>query len=296
MIPVAAFGCGTSIRREPIALKCFPEPKECPVAEQQKMKEPGPVLQVERRDYIDLVPTDRPRAHGMRGFDPVYTDIVDYIIRCTHRIWDERDIGLIYSHYTHNAVIYYPLGTIYNREDIVRDTIQRLVTFPERRGMATHVIWRGDSEPDLSLAHTDTEARVLRDLHEIYNKRMFGRIKEIYAPQAQWHGPLMKEIYGRAGVLHQTMALVGSIPDCAFTPQHICSVPCEEGGEKVAVRWTMEGHHLGWALLGKPTGHRIFVMGITHLHIVDGKIVEDWTLYDELAMLTQIKLGQMAQG
>ena len=114
------------------------------MAEQQKMKEPGPVLQVERRDYTDLVPTDRPRAHGMRGFDPVYTDIVDYIVRCTHRIWDERDIGLIYSHYTHNAVIYYPLGTIYNREDIVRDTIQRLVTFPERRGMATHVIWNGN--------------------------------------------------------------------------------------------------------------------------------------------------------
>ena len=152
-----------------------------------------------------------------------------------------------------------------------------------------------DAEPDLSIAHSDTEVQVLRDLHEIYNKRMFGRIKEIYAPQVQWHGPLMKEIYGRAGVLHQTMALVGSIPDCAYTVQHICSVSCEEGGEKVAIRWTMEGHHLGWALLGKPTGHRIFVLGITHLHIVDGRILEDWTLYDELSMLTQIKLGDMAR-
>ncbi len=351
------------------------------------------VLQVERRDYVDLAPTNRPRSQSLRGFDPIYTDIVDYIVRCTHRIWDERDIGLIYSHYTHNAVVYYPLGTIYNREDIVRDTIQRLVTFPERRGMATQVIWRGndvdgfytshyvtgsgrhtqdgpygpptgrafttrtvadcmvlenriyrewivsdtmgllrqlgldphpiaeararqmlaaghvpldigepgrlpgqappDAQPDLSLAHTDTEAETLRDLHDIYNKRMFGRIKEIYAPNVQWHGPLVKEVYGRAGVLHQALSLVGSIPDCAFVPQHICSVPCEEGGEKVAIRWIMEGHHLGWALLGAPTGHRIFVLGVTHLHIVNGKVVEDWTLYDELAMLTQIKLGQL---
>ena len=61
------------------------------------------VLQVERRDFTDLVPTDRPRVQGLRGFDPIYTDIVDYNIRCTHRIWDERDIGLIYSHYTHNT-------------------------------------------------------------------------------------------------------------------------------------------------------------------------------------------------
>jgi predicted ester cyclase len=356
---------------------------------------PEQVMQVERHDYVDLAPANRPRRQSLRGFDPIYTDIVDYIVRCTHRIWDERDIGLIYTHYTHNAVVYYTLGAVYSREDIVRDTIQRLVTFPERRGMATQVIWRGDdvdgfytshlvtgsgrhtqdgpygkptgrsfstrtiadcmvfenriyrewivsdgmgllrqlgldphpiaeararemlgqghgpvdigesqrllgqqppeAEADTSLAHTDTEAWCLRGLHEVFNKRMFGRIRETYAPNAQWHGPLMKELYGRAAVLHQALALVGAIPDCAFTPQHVCSVPCEEGGEKVAVRWVMEGHHLGYGLLGAPTGHRLFVLGITHLHVVRGVIVEEWTVYDELALLTQIKLGELAR-
>ena len=352
------------------------------------------VLQVERRDYVDLAPTTRPRRQSLRGFDPIYTDIVDYIVRCTHRIWDERDVGLIYTHYTHNAVMYTALGAIYDRETIVQDTIQRLVTFPERRGMATQVIWRGndvdgfytshyvtgagrhtqaglygpatgrsfntrtvadcmvfenrifrewmvtdslglvrqlgldpdaiaeakaremlghgneavdigeagrmlgqmppETEADTSLAHTDTEAWCLRGLHEILNCRMFGRIREMYAPNAQWHGPLMKELYGRAAILHQTLALVGVLPDCAWTPQHICSVPCEEGGEKVAVRWVMEGHHLGYGMLGAPTGHRVFVLGFTHLHVVDGRITEEWTVYDGLAMLTQVKLGALA--
>ena len=72
-----------------------------------------------------------------------YTDIVDYIVRCTHRIWDERDVGLIYTHYTHNCVLYGVLGTMYDRESIVRETIQRIVELPDRRGMATSVIWRG---------------------------------------------------------------------------------------------------------------------------------------------------------
>jgi predicted ester cyclase len=352
------------------------------------------VLQVERHDYTDLAPTDRPRRQSLRGFDPVYTDIVDYIVRCTHRIWDERDVGLIYTHYTHNAVVYNALGTVYDREDIVRDTIQRLVTFPERRGMATQVIWRGndvegfytshlvtgsgrhtqpgpfgkptgrsftsrtiadcmvfenrifrewlvsdamamvrqlgldahaiagaratemldrgqqvvdigenrrllgqqppEAEADVSLAHTESEAECLRRLHEIYNRRMFGRIRDVYAPNVQWHGPLMKELYGRAAVLHQVLALVGAIPDCCYMPQHICSVPCEEGGEKIAVRWVMEGHHLGYGMLGAPTGHRLFVMGMTHLHVVRGLIVDEWTVYDELALLTQIKLGELA--
>ena len=114
------------------------------------------VLQVERRDFQELVPENRPRVQSMRGFDDCYTDIVDYIVRCTHKIWDERDVGLIYTHYTHNCVLYGTMGTIYNREDVVRDTIQRLVSFPERRGMATQVIWNGNDKAGFYTSHLVT--------------------------------------------------------------------------------------------------------------------------------------------
>jgi len=350
-----------------------------------------PVLQVERRDFTQLVPTDRERVQGMRGFDPIYTDIVDYIVRCTHRIWDERDVGLIYTHYTHNCVAYTTLGTMYDRETHIRDTIQRLVEFPDRRGMAQQVIWRGDdvdgfytshmthgqgrhsqygmygrptgrtyltrtvadcmilenkiykewivrdnmgpviqlgldphefatgiarrkleagepvvevvenrrllgqyppeTEADVSIAHSDDEAQLLRDLHHIYNKRMFGRVQDLYAPNCQWHGPLMREYYGVAAVLQQTMRLVALLPDGYWVPQHICSIASEEGGVKYAIRWTFEGHHLGYGALGAPTGHPVFVMGVTHLHVRDGKILDEWAVYDELSMLAQIKLS-----
>ena len=351
------------------------------------------VLQVERLDFTDLVPTDRPRKQSLRGFDPEYTDIVDYIVRCTHRIWDERNPGLIYSHYTSNAVVYSSLGTTYSREDVVRATIQRISEFPDRRGMATQVIWRGndvdgfytshlvtstgrhtedgswgpasgrsfvartiadcmvfenrvyrewlvrdnmglvrqlgidphrlaerfaaeqfakgsylmeigenrrllgqyppEAEADLSLAHSDAEADCLRWMHAAYNQRMLGEISRVYAPTVMYHGPNMRELYGRAAVLQQTLKLIGTFPDCGFVPQHICSLPCEEGGEKIAVRWVLEGHHLGWGLLGEPTGHRVLLMGVSHFHVVDRQIVEEWTVYDELAMLAQLKLGAL---
>ncbi|MBF9031722.1 ester cyclase [Rhodobacterales bacterium HKCCE3408] len=360
-------------------------------------KPAGQVLQAERRDFVDLVPENRERVQPMRGFDPIYTDIVDYIIRCTHRIWDERDVGLIYSHYTHDCVVYSALGTTYTREEVVQNTIQRMFMLPERRGMATQVIWNGneddgfytshlvtgtgrhtqpgiygrptgrtfvartiadcmvyenkiyrewlvvdtmaqvkqigldpqafaenlarsyfekgllavdmgenrrligqyppESEPDLEIANTDLERQVLQWLHEIHNRRMFGKIRDVYAPTVQYHGPLMKELYGHGAVTHQTVGLWASIPDGFFMPQHICSVPCEEGGTKVAIRWVIEGHHLGWGVLeelGAPTGKRVQVMGMTHLHIRDGRIVDDWTNYDEMSILMQVKLAQMA--
>lgn len=357
------------------------------------------VLQVERRDYTDLAPTDRPRSQSLEGFDDIYTDIVDYIIRCTHKIWDERDIGLIYTHYTHNCVLYGTTGTIYNREDVVRDTIQRLVSFPERRGMGTQVIWNGNDKDgfytshlvtgsgrhtqyghfgaptgrpfvsrtiadcmifqnkiyrewvvadnmaiiqqlgldphhfamrtarqkfdaglisldigenrrflgqtppadkaDTSLAHNAVEARTIEMLHEVFTRRMFGRIAQDYAPNAQYHGPLMKELYGHAAIIHQHLGLIGSLPDASFEVQHVASNPCEEGGTKVAVRWIMEGHHLGYGILGTlgdPTGKRVQVMGMSHYHWKDDRIVDEWTVYDELSLLVQVKLGQLAEG
>ena len=140
---------------------------------------------------------------------------------------------------------------------------------------------------------------MLRWQHEIFNKRMFGKIKDVYAPTVQYHGPLMKELYGVAAVTHQHLGLVGSIPDAGYFPQHVCSNPCEEGGTKVAVRWIIEGHHMGFGILeglGEPTGKRLQVMGMTHYHIKEGKIVDEWNVYDELRLLTQVKLAQLADG
>lgn len=359
--------------------------------------EAGAVMQVERSDFVDLVPEDRPRVQSMDGFDDCYTDIVDYIVRCTHKIWDERDVGLIYTHYTHNIVLYLPTSTIYNREDVVRDTMERLVSLPERRGMATHVIWNGNDRdgfytshlvtgsgrhtqygkygaptgrafssrtiadcmihankiyrewvvadqmaiirqlgldpvafadkiaqtrldaghkgldigetglmlgqyppaetPDLSIANNDLERDTLRWLHDVFNRKMFGRIREVYAPTVMYHGPLMKELYGTASVTHQALGLAAAFPDAVFAPQHIASTPCVEGGTKVAVRWVMEGHHLGHGgleALRTPTGKRVQVMGMSHYHYKDGKIVDEWTVYDELSLLVQVRLAQLA--
>ena len=154
-----------------------------------------------------------------------------------------------------------------------------------------------ESQVDTSIAATPLERETLEWLHAVMNGRMFGRIREVYAPIVQYHGPLMTELNGLAAVIHQTIGLIGAFPDAAFLPQHICSTPCDEGGTKVAVRWVLEGHHLGWGILhelGAPTGKRVQVMGMSHFHYRDGRIVDEWRAYDEMSMLMQIKLAQMA--
>ena len=354
-------------------------------------KPAGEIWQVEKNDYTDLPAAGAPSGQGMSGFDPIYKDIVDYIIRCTHRIWDEKNIGLIYTHYSHNAVVYASLGTSYSREEVVRATLQRIAEYPERRGLGTQVIWNGDDqqgfytshlitsvgrftapgpygmptgktfysrtiadcmvyrnriyrewlvrdnlgqllqlgvdpnavadkmaaeqaargvtapvlgdaarmlgqEPpaeriDTSIAGSSAEAEFLQTLHEMWNWRNFSRVRDLYAPNVLWHGPRMRDLYGLSTVTQQLIGLLAMLPDATWTPHHICTVEnANEGGRKVAVRWTLEGHHGGWGALGAPTGKPLWLMAMSHYHIVDGRIVEEHTLWDELALRVQLRL------
>ena len=61
-----------------------------------------------------------------------------------------------------------------------------------------------------------------------------------------------------------------------------------DGTYRVAVRWRLTGTHRGYSHLGEPSGKRVQIMGITHYWIKDGKFQREWTLYDEIAVLTQI--------
>ena len=93
------------------------------------------------------------RTQPMQGFDAEYTDIVDYILRCTHRIWEEKGVGLIYSHYSHNCVIHTAYGTTYGREQVVADTLRHLAAFPDRKLYGDDVIWNGDDQSGFHTSH-----------------------------------------------------------------------------------------------------------------------------------------------
>ena len=46
------------------------------------------------------------RRQSMHGFEDTYVDIVDYIVRITHRIWEDQDVGYIYDTYSPGCFIF----------------------------------------------------------------------------------------------------------------------------------------------------------------------------------------------
>src|SRR5690242_5749603 len=51
------------------------------------------------------------RQQAMRGYEDTFTDIVDFILRVTHRIWEEKAVGYLYEHYAHNARVLHDMGS-----------------------------------------------------------------------------------------------------------------------------------------------------------------------------------------
>lgn len=95
----------------------------------------------------------RGKGSSLEGSGDDYTGIVDYIVRSTHKIWEEKGIGHIYTHYRHNALIHTSDGMTYGRDKVIADSIKTMAAFPDVRLYADDVIWSGNEEDGFHSSH-----------------------------------------------------------------------------------------------------------------------------------------------
>lgn len=338
-----------------------------------------------------LLNPKRERTQPMRGFEEEYTDIIDYIVRITHRIWEEYNVGLIYDYYRHNSRVMDDYAVIHGRETIVENTLMTINAFPDFRGYADDIIWAGSEDVGFHTSHRavivghntgfsqygpptnkklsywvianclsieneiyeewvlynttsvinqlgldvfqlareiippvdfsgmkdprsgepqrlpgfgkppvmppyngegfDVEDFVHRAFHEIWNWRLLGKVNDYYASNVRFHGAGDRELYGTGQVRSYFMSVLAMFPNLAQQIDHIYWMGNDAEGYKVSVRWSIEGSHRGPGLYGKPTGKPVSMWGISQLTIRDGKILEEWNLYNEFAVIQQILLG-----
>jgi predicted ester cyclase len=61
-------------------------------------------------------------------------------------------------------------------------------------------------------------------------------------------------------------------------------------GDKVVARVTMRGHHVGEFLGKQPTGKEFATKQIHIYRIEDGKVIEHWSVRDDLGQALQLGL------
>jgi predicted ester cyclase len=339
------------------------------------------------RDIAEiLAPQGAPRQ-DIPGFDPDYADIVDYILRCTHRIWEEKDVGLIATHYASDIIVHMMTGPSHGMDGVIAGTARTLSAFPDRTLTGEAVIWSDEGNGAYLSSHQITstatnlgpselgpasgkritfttiadclckanliiEEWLVRDYSHmalqlgyhpravakaqaeadkaqvpvawrqeaidiirsiaptpfpqgalpnpdrdpkafahafvdcILNHRRFGLVRDAYSPAAHWGGPGGRRLFGWGEITGWFTALIGSFGDARVRVQHVAAVD-----DKIAVRWELAGTHDGGALYGAASGQPIYILAVTHWQLAHGVIVDEVTVFDEVALMRQMEGG-----
>ena len=327
----------------------------------------------------------RPRRQDLPGFDESYSDIVDYIIRCTHRIWEEKNVGLCRSHYAADCIVHTLAGPARGLDSVVEGTIGALSAYTDRVVVAEDVIWSEDApglylsshritshathmgdDPglggtaslaaagvttiadclvrenliveewlvrdnllaarqtgrdawDLARAHAATDAAgdpqrhnwrsqwiervraapdsnvppshpantVVKAWQLAFQDDLYGDASLQYSPAAEIRWPSGREGFGRGYWIGCLLQLRSALQDVRWLADHVAARPLPRGDIAAAVRWSLVGRHRSGAVWGAPSGREVLIMGITHCRLRGGAIVEEITVFDELAVLRQ---------
>jgi predicted ester cyclase len=127
-------------------------------------------------------------------------------------------------------------------------------------------------------------------LEAIVNGADIGAIRRSHDRAASCHGPGHRLHAGRDGVEAFWLGYLASLPDAKLVIDH--SIALDEPGQAVraSTRWRLAGTHSGHGSLGAPTGAKVLILGVTQHHVANGRIRQEWTVTDELAIYRMIGL------
>jgi steroid delta-isomerase-like uncharacterized protein len=127
------------------------------------------------------------------------------------------------------------------------------------------------------------KALAKRAFEELLSKGRFELAEQLYAKDFVNHG-----IHRDISLEEDQAALKGwhqAFPDLSIVPEELIA-----DGDQVAVYWIARGTNTGTGNGLPATGKKAEQSGITIWRIVNGKIKEEWSAFDQLSMMQQLGL------
>ena len=140
------------------------------------------------------------------------------------------------------------------------------------------------------MSNETNKALARRFYEQVLNGRQVHVIDEIAAAGYDEHDPLPGQGDGREGLKNRVTMLVEALAP-TFTIEDLIAE-----GDRVVVRWTNSGRHVGDFLGAAPTDRPYAIAGIDIYRVADGRLTEHWHVVDQLSMLQQLGLMPAPDG
>lgn len=334
------------------------------------------------------IPKDFGPRQSLRGFEAAYRNIIDYIVRITYRIWEDREVEYIRATYADDARTYDDYGLQLGDEKIVQDTHHTTGAFSDIQLIADEIVWAGDDELGFHTSHRtlirgtndgdgkygpatgksvdvlviancvsleneiflehvqynnsamlqqlgfdleeavaglvaappagwprneetwrqmrraasparplsegepvsgfDVDRFVRSHFNELWNRRNAEVLAADCSLALAFQGPTNRAFSGLASYREFVVALTGPFAELEFQMDEVYWMGNDREGYLSSERWSAEGVHANPGLYGEPTSRPVQIWGITQHEIRDGRIVREWTLFNELDLMMQI--------
>lgn len=136
--------------------------------------------------------------------------------------------------------------------------------------------------------HREACERIRAYYEEVWNARRFDRVQAYCSDTVVSHTVRFRRSQGHYPYGQEIIDLLAAFPDGRIELRDLVVCESEELGQRIAAVWVLHGTYSGVPLYGSPTGSAVKILGITHFEMQDGRILREWRLYDEIAVLAQI--------
>ncbi|MEM1050772.1 MAG: ester cyclase [Pseudomonadota bacterium] len=138
-------------------------------------------------------------------------------------------------------------------------------------------------------AAADPKALAVFVLGQLWSPGVSGAWLDAYDFRIKATWPALRSLYGEGEVTEAARAVFGCFSNLNFRIDHVAQVPYLGGaGSDIAVRWTMAGVHSKDGAYGPPAGNPALIIGVTHWRIISGRIAEEVTIWDDIALRRQL--------
>ena len=130
---------------------------------------------------------------------------------------------------------------------------------------------------------SDNSEVAVRALHALAGANM-DALERLYSRNFIFHMQVPDRPQGYAGLRDRALLINSALYDVSISVKVVL-----DEGDTVVTRWRGKAVHKGDLMGFSATGRRVAVGGISIFRLHDGVITEEWTEFDALALLSQLR-------
>ncbi|MEL6666382.1 MAG: ester cyclase, partial [Pseudomonadota bacterium] len=125
-------------------------------------------------------------------------------------------------------------------------------------------------------------------LRASFSSSDLATLRELYDYRVEAQYPGDVSLYGPDQIQAWVASLRQAFPDLELSVDHAADIPYLGEARDVALRWSARGTHAGAGQYGAPNEAPIYMLGVTQFRIMNGRVREQVTIWDDLALRRQI--------